>query len=423
MNQNQHPRRDFLQNITITLLTVSAVLLFAQTQLYNLGAGTDYFGRFASSISTDAPTSVQIPLSAPVRIAVTGPYGRFGNTTLSTNQSEFEPLGTLLNEVLGSAKVFEPCDPQLFTDVLASGSSVYYDFCASLPLPVLAGLMGTSFGDDSISARRLMIAVYNKGVSLFLLDHNAHCMRASTAVSVRSLEDTISHYELGSATFALDHAIPGSESVSPYSLFPGSGAPPVLPMLTYSPFPHNTDQILSALSFNPRTNMRYPEPDGTEVIVEGERTLSISPSGEIHYQSGGEAVLTVQSSNPESPSLREIVTGTSQLLNGLLDSSTPLYLSAVRQEESFTTLQFNYYASGIPILFADGIPAAEISLSGNTVSALKLRFRQYAEVGHPSLLLPLQQALAIAADNPGSELVISYVDRGTGTVSAVWLSE
>ena len=39
----------------------------------------------------------------------------------------------------------------------------------------------------------------------------------------------------------------------------------------------------------------------------------------------------------------------------------------------------------------------------------------------PSLLLPLQQALAIAARYGNAELSIGYADSGSGTVSAQWL--
>ena len=44
------------------------------------------------------------------------------------------------------------------------------------------------------------------------------------------------------------------------------------------------------------------------------------------------------------------------------------------------------------------------------------------DVGDTSLLLPLRQALAIAARREGAELSIGYVDSG-GLASARWLAE
>ena len=38
MTDKHRRRRDFIQNIVITVLAVSAVLLFAQTQIYSLGS-------------------------------------------------------------------------------------------------------------------------------------------------------------------------------------------------------------------------------------------------------------------------------------------------------------------------------------------------------------------------------------------------
>ena len=46
MEEKRRKRRDFIQNVSIALLSVTAVLLFAQTQLYLLDThvGSDYLG-------------------------------------------------------------------------------------------------------------------------------------------------------------------------------------------------------------------------------------------------------------------------------------------------------------------------------------------------------------------------------------------
>ena len=66
---------------------------------------------------------------------------------------------------------------------------------------------------------------------------------------------------------------------------------------------------------------------------------------------------------------------------------------------------------------------AEIVFSGNAVSTLQIRFRQYVRSGETSLLLPLRQALAIASSHSGAELSIGYADRGGSTISAAWLAD
>ena len=68
------------------------------------------------------------------------------------------------------------------------------------------------------------------------------------------------------------------------------------------------------------------------------------------------------------------------------------------------------------------VSAAEITLSGTSVTRLTLRFRQYSTAGETSLLLPLRQTLAIAAEHPDTALAVGYADGGGASVSASWLA-
>ena len=47
--------------------------------------------------------------------------------------------------------------------------------------------------------------------------------------------------------------------------------------------------------------------------------------------------------------------------------------------------------------------------------------RSYTALEDSSILLPLRQALAIAADQEGGELSIGYADSGSNSVRATWL--
>ena len=92
-------RRDFIQNITITLLALSALFLFSRTQFFQLGsaAGSSYWQRLTTSASSDsADVDLSDSLSAPVRTAVTGEYGRYGSVSLTTADEDFIPIKTLL---------------------------------------------------------------------------------------------------------------------------------------------------------------------------------------------------------------------------------------------------------------------------------------------------------------------------------------
>ena len=158
--------------------------------------------------------------------------------------------------------------------------------------------------------------------------------------------------------------------------------------------------------------------------MEGSRSLRLRPDGGIVYQSGGDPALSIPSSG-EIPTRLEAATEVSAMLDGLLSAvskDASLYLESVRQVGGATVLNFGYQSGGVPIRFDHGGSAAEVTLSGGVVTGLMLRFRQYADTGETSLLLPLRQALAIAVRQVGAELSIGYVDDGAAA-SARWLAD
>ena len=420
MGEQRQDRRNLVQNILITLLALSAAVLFTQTQLYNLNLTT--------SEAPPGPAQSAAPaadLAAPVRTAVTGDYGRCGGLTCTTGDPVFaDPLGRRLLEALGSARDYAPCSRGDFLRALR-GPSLYYDFLEPLPLSVLAGLLGG--GEDvspreDLSARRLLIVPQEGGAVLYLWDGGENCFRASTAVSSDSLEQVISRYELGDASFAMDGG--GLErELDPCSLLPAQ--PPQLPSFTLGdPLAGGTDWLLSALGFNPRSRTRHTESSGTELIIDGDRTLRIRPDNTIHYQSGNEPILRVKAAG-DLPTAREAALGAGSLLGSLLapvSGELQPWLQSLRRSGDVTALRFGYQLKGVPVRFQDGGFAAEITLTGSAVTALSLRFRQYNAAEEPSLLLPLPQALAVAAASPGKELSIGYVERG-GECRAYWLSD
>ena len=185
-----------------------------------------------------------------------------------------------------------------------------------------------------------------------------------------------------------------------------------------------SDWLLSALGFHPRSRTRHTESNGTELIMDGDRTIRIRPDNSVFYQSGQDPSLQIQASG-ELPTLREAALGAGSLLDGLLSpvsGEIQPYLQSIRRSGSVTVLRFGYQAGGVPVRFQDGGSAAEMTLTGTAVTALTVRFRQYNLTEEPSMLLPLPQALAVAAASPGKELSIGYVERG-GECRACWLSD
>ena len=421
MEEQRRNRRNLIQNILITLLALLAAVLFTQTQLYNLDLTTGA-APAAGPAQSAAPAA---ELSAPVRTAVTGDYGRCGGMVLTTGDAGFaDPLGRRLLEALGSARDYVPCTGADFLRALR-GPSLYYDFIELLPLSVLAGLLGGGeevSPREDLSARRLLIAPQGDGAVLYLWDGGENCFRASTAVSADSLEQVIGRYELGDASFAMDGTGP-EQVLDPCSLLPSQ--PPELPAYTVGdPLAGGSDWLLSALGFNPRSRTRHTESNGTELIMDGDRTLRIRPDNTVLYQSGDEPSLRVRAAG-ELPTAREAALGAGSLLEGLLSpvsGEARLWLQGFRRSGEVTVLRFGYQLGGVPLRFQDGGFALEATLTGTAVTSLSLRLRQYVPAEEDSLLLPLSQALAVAAASPGKELSIGYVERG-GECRACWLSD
>lgn len=425
MEEPRRARRNLIQNVVITLLSLSAVVLFAQTQFTSLNLSA---GETAAASGPSSPSAAPAAeLTAPVRVAVTGDFGRHGGVALDTGSADFaDPLGRRLLEALGSARDYAPCARADFLRAL-EGPSLYYDFLEPLPLSVLAGLLGGGeevSPREDLSARRLLVAARDGGVILYLWDGGENCFQASTAVSADSVGQVISRYELGDASFAMDAAPGGpARTLDPCSLLPEQA--PSLPAFTLGdPLAGGTDWLLSALGFNPRSRTRHTESNGTELIMDGDRTLRIRPDNSVRYQSGDEPSLSVKAAG-DLPTAREAALGAGALAGSLLtpvSGEGKLWLQSIRRNGDVTVLRFGYQAGGVPIRFQDGSPAAEVTLTGAAVTSLTLRFRQYLPAEENSLLLPLPQALAVAAARPGKELSIGYVER-SGECRACWLSD
>ena len=422
MDQKQHDLRNFRQNILITLLSFSAVFLLIVTQITSRSA---VFSPTAGGASMeDSSAGKSVSLIAPVRVAVSGSYGRYGSITLTTSTAseEFSQLGPLLSDVLNTAQGYIPCTQEEFFSAL-DDPSVYYDFLTALPLSILAELVNTEL-DASLSARYLVITVQNQNrVFLYLQDDADRCFSCPSTLSPSDLDKLIGQFEQGNALFAFEcekEYADGARSIHPLSLFLPD-AELSLPVLQAENTLALSGSLLSALSFNPYTQTRWTEGSGTEVVVDGDRTLRLENNGTLSYRSGGSSALTLGN----ALSLSETVTETLTLLNHLLPDETDagLYLTGISTASESTTMTFSYQYQGIPIRLAGEESAAQVTVSSGAVSSITMTCRAYHAGEETGILLPLRQALAIASSQTGAELLIGYADFGDGTAAPQWLCE
>ena len=188
--------RDFIQNITITLLTLSAVFLFSRTQFFQLGApgGSGYWEPQTAPIGSREPdTALSDRLLAPVRLAVSGEYGRYGSVSLTTGGEEFTPVQTLLREVIGSARSLSDSSWAVFRAALET-PSVYCDFLSALPVEYLSDLMGAET-DLSLTVRGLAAAEQGDQVILLLWDGGSRYYQCATAVQRSALQEVLEQFD------------------------------------------------------------------------------------------------------------------------------------------------------------------------------------------------------------------------------------
>ena len=427
MTEHARASLDFRQNLSIAMLSVMAVFLFSRTELFHLG--WEMMSRNFQAVSepsvSEQEEALPYALSVPVRFAATGVYGgvygRYVRVDMSAGDRAFRSARLLFGDALGESGDFQETSQDAFL-LAVCGTSLYCDFLTPLPLSLLAGLMDTSAADER-SVRSMALAREKNVINLYLWDGGGEYVRRPTAVSRRELEELVSRCELGNGAFALDLYDTESlyQKISPLSLLPETL--PSLPVYASAVGLPDTGQLLSAFRFNPLTKSRYTEANGTEVIMEGGRSVRIRTNGNIYYQSGERGDLTIESA-ADVPTSYEAVRECAALLNRILipQGCTPVCPLEVRRQGDGAVLRFGYALNGIPVFHLDGGAAAVVTLERRKIVSLGLRPRRYTATNTDSLLLPLEQASGIAGLYAGAELCLGYQDTGGSRLNARWFA-
>ena len=424
MSEQQRETLDFRQNIAIALLAVLAVLLFSRTELFHLGWETlnDNFLSVSERAAPEQREAVETGLTFPLRFVATGVYGgvygRYIVINMSSRGRSFRTTRRLFADALTASAPFEQIARDDFLSALR-GASLYCDFLNPLPLSLLAGLTGAELRDER-PARALALVRTSSGVDLRLWDGAGTSLRRAAPLARRERDAVISAYELSGGMFAADADGP-YERVFPLSLFPETlPSPPICSAVSGLP---DTDSMLTAFQFNPLTKSRYTEANGTQVIMDGGRSVRIRTNGALYYQDSGRGDLAIESAG-EIPSGWEAAVECSALLNEILvpQGCAPVYPTEIRRQDNLTVLRFGCALDNLPVFRADGEAAAVVTLDGRNIAALEIRPRRYAATDTESLLLPAEQALGLAETRPGAELLLGYQDTGGARVSAQWFA-
>lgn len=419
MDREKRQRRDRLQNLLIVLLSVSAIFLFALTQAELLhwellpdAAASELGGQESEGVSRLQE------LDWPVTLVISEAGGDRRYQQLATSDSTFTAVERLWEDALRQAQ-----SPQEISAADFQAALELPGLYASFPVPVPACILAARLGlvsDEETAVQRLLLTAEESGAAL-LFSSGDRFWRCATPLLAAELTTLAGQLGGESCLFAFEQE--EASTLHPLTVLPS--ALPQVRELNAAVSSAATEELLNYFGFNSHTTSRYTDAAGTEVIVESPRRLSVTANGLVSYL--GAASYAPESfclSDAAEPTLTELVDGAYGLLlqlPGFPGGEERLYLSDIRQESGSCTLCFSYMAGGLPIAAADGSAAAELTITGGIVTQLSLRLCSYTTAESLSLLLPVTQAAAIAAEHPGLEMALSYVDSGAAHAAASWL--
>lgn len=418
MDNQKRLLRDRLQNLLIAALSISAIYLFILTQAGPLNLHLPELDLSSPAVEElPSDSSLLQELDWPVTLVVNDGAAMRRYQQLSTAASEFTAVEGLLEDLFRQDISSLPVSLESFQQALTF-PGVYVSFPDPIPLCLLAERLGLPSTSET-RLQRLLLAVEGNAVRFYFCDGQRY-FYSPTALAVTELLSTAEAIGGDICRFSF------AQESSP--LHPLTVLPAELPQYTLlsAEFSSETSGFLSFFGFNAHTTNRYVDASGTEVIVESPRRLSISPLGRVSYLgSASYAPDHFVLSTQEEPTLNELVDGAYGLLTQLAPDSGELrfYLSSAEydHDSGSCTLRFSRMAGGLPLLSGDGESAAEFHIEDGVVINCSFLSRSYTVSDIPSLLLPLPQAAAIAAQYEGREMILSYVDSGGDSAAVSWL--
>ncbi|MCI9055726.1 MAG: hypothetical protein HFF76_00485 [Oscillospiraceae bacterium] len=406
---------DRLQNVALVVLTLSAVFLLLS--FFHLRGG--WTARFQTLLAVrpaaggqEEASGVGELLAAPhIMVTSDSEYGRCGRLYTPAGDALLEQMLPLFGEALGSADQVGAAADQTLRAGLGR-SSLYLDLTVELPLEVVAAWLGerTVF-DRAVRAMALTTEGRDTAV-LYLCGGEGEIFRYFTALPASAVEALTESVSPNGSLFAYET---NYAPLAPYTVLvrEAEGLPQVRSEL---PATYSSYRLLTALDFNAHTNSRYAEPGGTEVVMDGRRTLRIGPEGTVTYDSGEE---DAGGRGGALEALRAAGRLAAALTGGV--DASPLYLRRLEAREDGYLVGFQYQVEGVPVRFPDEADALTVLVRGAGIAEFTCRCRTYVPEEEASVLLPPIMAAAIASLYPEGELSLGYVDSGSGRLHADWL--
>lgn len=425
-------KRRILESIkTIVIVVLSlAVLLLAAGACWpeQIAASNALSALFAPVTKLLGFELVQIPpkletegavsdSAKPILISVQTPAGRCSyQMSFSALDPVYEHLGGLLGEALDTAAAPEEITAGQFYAGLRQPGFLFA-YSGSIPVELLAAWLDASSAEAG-QFSSFALSIQNETV--YFLAAGQTYQRCATKLSEQALTQALGSYLPDGSAFAFESSDETYHRLAPMTLLNLSAQPEVYEIVSSNPCDGEMTQRLAAsLGFNPFDDSSYLDNRGSTIYNEAECSLRITASGELSLTNHNltDSRFLAPSTAPET--LTEYAkTLISELQKNTLGDAR-LYLTSYEQAADTVTILFDYIVDGVPVVFSNG-PAASVTFENGCLTQLNLRLRAYTRTQTPMTVLPVKQAVAIAAF--GSRLRIEYADLGGSSLMAGWVS-
>lgn len=403
----------------IILLVISAGLLATQSGIFEevigssglfAGGGAKVSAQPNDNQNEPGRIQAQLPVTAAALLGSSGRYAvKYDGAAM---ESLYEKFSVIVGEALGSSSDPERVGIEQWRQAL-SGTGIYFDYLWSLPLPVLAGGLGTEISSQTAadSARYICVAAEEDGLALYYISRSdGEAYRCSTALSNSTIDTRLAEFAANSAWFAFE--LGGAYAdIDPYVLLVKE-IPDIYAAEVSGPADSDLDseQLLNAFGMNVFVATAYVDANGTQVFVEDDMVLYVESDGTVEFRRG-------QLPEQQEPGATAVVKAV-RIAQKAIGEIVPIMdadmvISSVgydAQTDSYTVC-FDYMLNGIPVVLAQYADAAQITLTAGVITEAKIHLKLFRLQSEALLVLPELQAAAIIQSAGGGEISLVYKEN------------
>ncbi len=414
---------NFLQNLTLLVLTVTAMLLLMRFPMLD-GVVSARMRAILSTPESSVQHSVDLAGAvAAVHLVVTDEtgFGRYSEINAPTAGAEFQKLEPLLRGAIGSATDAREATHAEFRTAMET-PGIYVDLTTALPISAVAAWLGEQFNSDD-NVRALALTTARETALLFFLREDGSILRCECALTSSAVREVAAEFQPNGGQFAYETEY---ETLAPYTVFVQT-VDSVVKVDASIPAGYSAYNLLTALNFNAHTNSRYFESSGTEVVMQAPHFLWIGTDGAVHYSSDGEVTdpLYRIAYTGETPGAVDALRGAYLLATALSNGTeaATLSLEHIEKTETGWIVTFGYRYDGVCVRLGSKRTALRVVVTGDTITEFDYFCRAYTSTQEAAVLLPPSMAVAIASVYNGGELTLAYVDDGVNVHGAHWFAE